>query len=322
MWRLPQAAPQARGTALINLLPLQQGERITSIMPLPEDEALWSELDVMFATVSGNVRRNKLSDFTGIRQNGKIAMKLDDDDQIAGVETCTEQDDVLLTTALGRCIRFSTTDVRVFKGRDSTGVRGINLGDDDHVISLSILGHFEATSPERVAFLKMRRASDGAEPDEVEAEDEDSSGDAETLGNERYEEMLAAEQVILTVSQNGFGKRTSSFEYRVTGRGGKGIVAMVVNERNGPLIASFPVHVDDQIMMVSDGGQLIRCPVSGIRIAGRSTQGVTIFDTAKDEKVVSVERITDEAEDGDETISDDGDNGDTGGASETGGGGE
>ncbi len=296
VWRMPLAAPQARGKALINLLPLQQGERITSIMPLPEDEGQWGELDVMFATVSGTVRRNKLSDFTGIRQNGKIAMKLDESDEIAGVETCSEYDDVLLTTAKGRCIRFSATDVRVFKGRDSTGVRGINLGKDDHVISLSIICHFEATSPERIAFLKARRAAD--DPDGEGAEiDEEENGDTAVLSVERYEELLAAEQVILTVSENGFGKRTSSYEYRVTGRGGKGIVAMTVNKRNGPLIASFPVAPDDEIMLVSDGGQLIRCPVGGIRVVARSTKGVTIFDTAEDEKVVSVERITEDDDD-------------------------
>ncbi|NNE23720.1 MAG: DNA gyrase subunit A [Rhizobiales bacterium] len=296
VWRLPVAAPQSRGKALINLLPLEQGERITTIMPLPEDEASWSELDVMFATVSGNVRRNKLSDFTGIRQNGKIAMKLEEGDEIAGVDTSSEADDVVLTTTKGQCIRFRTTDVRVFKGRDSTGVRGINLADGDRVISLSIVRHFESDSPERVAFLKARRAAEAAEGEAVELDEEDD-GEAATLTNERYEEMLDAEQVILTISQHGYGKRTSSYEYRVTGRGGKGIVAMTVNDRNGPLIASFPVRPDDEIMLVSDGGQLIRCPVGDIRIAGRSTQGVTIFDTAEDEKVVSVERIRDDDDD-------------------------
>ena len=307
VWRLPLAAPNARGKALINLLPLDQDERITTIMPLPVDEAQWGELDVMFATVSGNVRRNKLSDFIGIRQNGKIAMKLDEGDEIAGVDTCTEDDDVLLTTAQGQCIRFKSTDVRVFKGRDSTGVRGINRSDGDHVISLSIVHHFDATSPDRVAFLKTRRAAEGAESDEagIEVEEDAGSDDAAALSAERYDAMLAAEQVILTISENGFGKRTSSFEYRVTGRGGKGIVAMTVNERNGPLIASFPVGADDEIMLVSNGGQLIRCPISGIRVAGRSTQGVTIFDTAEGETVVSVERVSDE--DGEDASPTDGD---------------
>ena len=290
VWRLPVAAPQSRGKALINLLPLEQDERITTIMPLPENEERWGELDVMFATERGNVRRNKLSDFTGIRQNGKIAMKLDETDRILGVDTCTDDNDVILTTEKGQCIRFRVTDVRIFKGRDSTGVRGINLAKGDRVISISIIRHFEATSPERIAFLKARRAADD---DTSEIEDDDS-GDGEALSPERYQEMLDAEQQILTVSQNGFGKRTSSHEYRITGRGGKGIVAMTVNKRNGPLIASFPVGDDDQIMLVSNGGQLIRCPVGDIRVAGRSTQGVTIFDTAKNEIVVSVERISDD----------------------------
>ncbi len=293
VWRLPLAAPHARGKAMINILPLEQGERITTIMPLPVDEAVWSEWDVMFATRAGNVRRNKLSDFIGIRQNGKIAMKLAEGDQLAGVETCTEDDDVMLTTANGQCIRFRTTDVRVFKGRDSTGVRGISLAEGDRLISLSILRNFEATADERTAYVKARRAAEGAEDDAGDVEIEDGNGDV-VLGPERYEEMLEAEQIILTISQNGYGKRSSSYEYRVTGRGGKGIVAMTVNERNGPLIASFPVIDEDEIMLVSNGGQLIRCPVSGIRIAGRSTQGVTVFDTAVDETVVSVERISDE----------------------------
>jgi DNA gyrase subunit A len=276
VWRLPLASPNARGKALVNMLPLQQGERITTIMPLPEDEESWSTLDVMFATASGTVRRNKLSDFVQVNRNGKIAMKLDDGDSIVDVQICSEAKDVLLTTARGQCIRFAVPEVRVFKGRDSTGVRGINLAEGDKVISLAILHHIAANSDERSAYLKMRRAVAG-----------------ETI-DERYVEMSAAEEVVLTISQNGFGKRTSSFEYRITGRGGKGIVAMSVNDRNGPLIASFPVEHSDQIMLVTDGGQLIRCPVEGIRVAGRSTQGVTIFNTAEGESVVSVERISDE----------------------------
>ncbi|MGE0211926.1 MAG: DNA gyrase subunit A [Parvibaculaceae bacterium] len=292
VWRLPLAAPQARGKALVNLLPLEQGERITTIMPLPVDEALWEGLDVLFATRRGTVRRNKLSDFIEVRQNGKIAMKLEEGDGIAGVETCTEQDDVLLTTSQGQCIRFAVTDVRVFKGRDSVGVRGINLAEGDRVISLSVLRHFEADGEERAAYLKMRRAMAGDVSEN--GGDEEGASDGAALSQERYVEMSAAEQFVLTVSENGYGKRTSSFEYRITGRGGKGIVAMVANERNGPLVASFPVEASDQIMLVTDGGQLIRCPVDDIRTAGRSTQGVTIFDTAEGEKVVSVEHISEE----------------------------
>ncbi|WP_342729682.1 DNA gyrase subunit A [Bradyrhizobium sp. B117] len=300
VWRLPMAAPNARGKALINILPLEQGERITTIMPLPEDESTWAQLDVMFATTGGNVRRNKLSDFVDVRRSGIIAMKLDDGEAIVDVQICTERDDVLLTAAGGQCIRFPVPDVRVFTGRTSMGVRGIALGEGDKVISLAILRHVETTSDERSAYLKMRRAVAGeAAADEApaDAEAEETSGSFQ-LPQERYVEMSAAEQVVLTVSVNGYGKRTSSYEYRTTGRGGKGIVAMSVNNRNGNLVASFPVEDADQIMLVTDKGQLIRCPVEGIRIAGRSTQGVIVFDTAEDEHVVSVEHITEEAESG------------------------
>ena len=300
VWRLPIAPPNGRGKALINMLPLDKNERITTIMPLPEDETTWDALDVMFATESGNVRRNKLSDFLQVNRNGKIAMKLDEGDQIVDVATCSEADDVLLTTALGQCIRFSVDEVRVFKGRDSTGVRGINLGSDDRVISLTILRHAAATSDERVAYLKMRRAMNGEiGPDEaLDTEAEENSGFA--LPNDRYITMSAQEQFVLTISENGYGKRTSSFEYRVTGRGGKGIVAMAVNDRNGHLVSSFPVEETDQIMLVTDGGQLIRCPVNGIRVAGRGTQGVIVFNTAEGEKVVSVERVSEPEGEGDD----------------------
>ncbi len=295
VWRLPVGNPQSRGKALINLLPLAQDEHITTIMPMPEDEATWGSLQLMFSTRSGNVRRNELSDFESINRAGKIAMKLDEGDQIAGVEICTEANDVHLTTAQGQCIRFPVNDVRVFKGRDSTGVRGIRLEDGDRVISMSILRHVEATADERAAFLKMSRAVAGEET-EAGVSDEETAADA-TLSQERYAELGAAEQVILTVSSNGYGKRTSSYEYRITGRGGKGIVAMAVNDRNGPLVASFPVQDEDEIMLVTDGGQLIRCPVHDIRKAGRSTQGVIVIDVADDEHVVSVEHISeDEAE--------------------------
>jgi DNA gyrase subunit A len=306
VWRLPLAAPNARGKFLNNMLPLEKNERITTIMPLPEDEESWETLDVMFATASGGVRRNKLSDFVNVNRAGKIAMKLDEGDHIVDVQICTEHDDVLLTTAAGQCIRFEVPEVRVFKGRDSTGVRGINLAQGDSVISLAILKHLDATPEERTTYLKdaaaARRAISGeaeeAETTQVTSEPEESAGEVE-LGDKRVQ-MQLAEQFILTVSENGYGKRTSSFEYRVTGRGGKGIVAMVVNERNGRLIASFPVEERDEIMLISDGGQTIRMPVEGdkpIRIAGRSTQGVTIFDTAEGEKVVSVERIGEDGED-------------------------
>jgi DNA gyrase subunit A len=299
VWRLPVAPPNGRGKAMINILPLEQGERITTIMPLPEDESSWANLDVMFATTGGNVRRNKLSDFVDVRRSGIIAMKLEDDEAIVDVQICTEHDDVLLTAAGGQCIRFPVTDVRVFTGRTSMGVRGIALPGQDTLISLSILRHLEATSDERSAYLKMRRAVAGEATTEepADAEGEETSGTIQ-LSQERYAFMSAQEQVVLTVSINGYGKRTSSYEYRTTGRGGKGIVAMSVNSRNGHLVASFPVEDSDQIMLVTDKGQLIRCPVEGIRIAGRSTQGVIVFDTAEDEHVVSVEHIGDDGDNG------------------------
>ncbi|HWX84636.1 MAG TPA: DNA gyrase subunit A [Xanthobacteraceae bacterium] len=297
VWRLPLAAPQARGKALINILPLEQGENITTIMPLPEDEKTWDKLDVMFATTRGTVRRNKLSDFADVRRSGIIAMKLDEGDAIVDVQICTESDDVLLTSAAGQCIRFAVDDVRVFQGRTSMGVRGINLADGDKLISLSILRHLEASADERVAYLKranaVRRGSNGEGEDNGATDNEEAEGAIE-LGEQRYVIMSEAEQFVLTVSEKGFGKRTSSYEYRTTGRGGKGIVAMSITEKNGRIVASFPVEETDQIMLVTDGGQLIRCPVDGIRIAGRSTQGVIVFSTGEGEKVASVERLTEE----------------------------
>ena len=301
VWRLPLAAPQARGKALVNMLPIESDERITTIMPLPENEADWDKLDVMFATRDGSVRRNKLSDFVNVNRAGKIAMKLDEGDAIVDVQICTDRDDVLLTTSVGQAIRFMVDDVRVFKGRDSTGVRGINLGAADHVIAMAILRHVDVTAEERAAYVKLRRAVSGEGlPEEGETVDAEDANLPETsLSPERYAELSAQEQVVLTLSQNGYGKRTLAYEIRTTGRGGKGIVAMIVNDRNGPLVASFPIDETDQIMLVTDGGQLIRCPVKDIRIAGRNTQGVTVFNTAADEKVVSVERLTDTGEDGD-----------------------
>jgi len=300
VWRLPQAAPQARGKALINILPLEQGENITTIMPLPEDEASWDKLDVMFATTRGTVRRNKLSDFSDVRRSGIIAMKLDEGDAIVDVQICTENDDVLLTSAAGQCIRFAVDDVRVFQGRTSMGVRGINLADGDKLISLSILRHVEATADERMAYLRranaVRRGTNGEAEEYGNGADGEEAIGAIELGQTRYVELSAAEQFVLTISEKGFGKRTSSYEYRTTGRGGKGIVAMAITEKNGRLVASFPVEEADQIMLVTDGGQLIRCPVDGIRIAGRSTQGVIVFTTAEGERVASVERLTEEGE--------------------------
>ncbi|WP_375683094.1 MULTISPECIES: DNA gyrase subunit A [unclassified Bartonella] len=312
VWRLPLGTPQSRGRALINMLPLQQGERITTIMPLPEDEASWSALDIMFATTRGTVRRNKLSDFVQVNRNGKIAMKLDEEDEILSVETCTEHDDVVLTTAKGQCIRFPVVDVRVFAGRNSVGVRGINLAKGDKVISMTILEHVEATSIERSAYIKRvmneRRAS-GADADveDIITFDEEDGGAETELTDERYAELHAREQMLLTVSEFGYGKRSSSYEFRISGRGGKGIRATDPSKTAeiGKLVAAFPVKAQDQIMLVSDGGQLIRVPVEGIRTAGRSTKGVTIFNTAKGERVVSVERIS-EPEDDTSSLDDEG----------------
>jgi len=309
VWRLPAGTPQSQGKALVNLLPLEDGEVITTILPLPEDVSTWGDLELMFATMSGNVRRNSLTDFENINRNGKIAMKLDEGDRIVGVEICRSINDVLLTSAKGQAIRFAVGDVRVFKGRDSTGVRGIRLDEGDTVISMAILHHVEAAPDERAAYLKqasaIRRAQTGeaieAEgPAEAVIDSEEgteASGSAE-LTPERYAELGAREQFILTVSQRGYGKRSSSYEYRISGRGGKGIAAMVVNDRNGPLVASFPIDASDQIMLVTDGGQLIRTPVDDVRIASRNTQGVRIFRTDADEKVVSVERIPDDGTNG------------------------
>ncbi|MBX3533927.1 MAG: DNA gyrase subunit A [Xanthobacteraceae bacterium] len=297
VWKLPLAAPQARGKAFVNLLPIQPDEAITSIITMPADSAERDKLNIMFATTAGGVRRNALSDFVDIRRSGIIAMKLAEGEAIADVALCTDADDVLLSTDAGQCIRFPVGDVRVFKGRDSSGVRGIKLDESDKLISMAIIRHMEATSEERVAYLKLANAVRRGEETEAESDDEEKVGAIE-LSQQRYAEMGAAEQFILTLTDQGYGKRTSSFEYRITGRGGKGIVAMSLGKKNGRVVGSFPVEESDQIMLVTDAGKLIRTPVAGIRIAGRSTQGVIVFDTADDEKVVSVERIREDDENG------------------------
>jgi len=303
VYKLPLGTPQARGRALVNLLPLDEGETISTVMPLPEDESTWDSMFVMFATAAGDVRRNRLSDFTNIMANGKIAMKLEGGDRLIGVQTCRESDDVLLAARGGRSIRFAVSDVRVFSGRTSTGVRGIRLGKEDSVVSMSILAHVDAETAEREAYLRWanaRRRQAGEEvaageaPAEVVEEAEApgaASGEALELSSERLHGLEAAEEFILTVTEKGFGKRSSAYEYRITGRGGQGIVNIATSERNGPVIASFPVGHGDQIMLVTDGGQLIRCPVADIRIAGRNTQGVVIFKVAEGERVVSVTRL-------------------------------
>ena len=295
VYRLPLAAPQARGKAMVNIIPVEADERVTSIITLPEDEAARAKMNIMFATTGGTVRRNALTDFVDIRRSGIIAMKLEEGDSIAHVALCTEQDDVLLSTVEGQCIRFPVSDVRVFSGRNSIGVRGIRLEKKDKLISMAIIRHVEATSEERVAYLKMANAVRRGEEGE---DDEEEKVKAIELSQKRYAAMSAAEQFILTLTEHGYGKRTSSYEYRITGRGGKGIVAMAISKKNGKIVGSFPVEDTDQIMLVTDRGKLIRCPVEDIRIAGRSTQGVIVFDTAEGERVVSVERISEEAEEG------------------------
>ncbi|EME69821.1 DNA gyrase subunit A [Paramagnetospirillum caucaseum] len=277
VYRLPLGNPQARGKAMVNLLPLDDGETISTIMPLPEDEGTWGDLHVMFVTSKGDVRRNPLSAFTEVRANGKIAMKLGEGERLISVQTCAaESDDVLLATHLGKAIRFPVQDVREFKSRDSTGVRGIRLDGDDEVISMSILRHTDYDSETRDAFLK---------------------GD---LPAELSDRMAAEQQFVLTVTENGFGKRTSAFEYRITGRGGSGIANLDMTAKTGTVVASFPVNHEDDIMLVSDGGKLIRMPVDDIRIAGRKTQGVTLLRTAENERVVSAARLCDIGSNGDD----------------------
>jgi len=298
VYQLPVGAPQARGKAMINLLPLKAGETITTLMPLPEDESRWGELTVVFATASGNVRRNALSDFTSVMANGKIAMKLDEGDRLVRVRTFTDADDILLFTRRGQCIRFSVSEVRVFTGRTSTGVRGIKLGSDDAVISMSGLRHVEADASRREEYLRAVNArrrlagSDYTDRDEDRRRDEELAGKLELP---EFREMADNEEFLLTVAEDGFGKRTSSFEYRITGRDGSGVAALDLSRAAGTstAVAAFPLLPNDQIVMVTDAGQLIRCPVGDISINGRTTRGVKLFNTADGERVVSVSRIRD-----------------------------
>ena len=300
VWRLPEARISGKGKAMVNLLPLAESERITAILALPENESEWEKLNVVFATRYGDVRRNALSDFVQVNKSGKIAMKLAEGDGIVGVATCTDADDFLLTTRGGKAIRFPVSDVRVFKGRDSTGVRGIKLAAGDEVVSLALLYHSDASSPEARAYLKQasaaRRAAGGEEAAEEVLEDADDGVEEATLTTERYAALGAREQFVLTLSQTGFGKRSSSYEYRVTGRGGSGIVAIGMGKKNSAVIASFPVEDSDDLMLISDAGQTIRIAVSSISIQGRSAQGVTVFRVEEGERVVSVERIADVGE--------------------------
>jgi DNA gyrase subunit A len=287
-WRLPAGDPRTKGRALVNLFPLEAGETITSVMALPEDERDWDKLDVMFATRSGNVRRNKLSDFVQVNRNGKIAMKPDEGDGIVDVQICTEDDDVLLTTANGQCIRFAVPEVRVFSGRTSTGNRGINLADGDSVIGMGVLKHVEVSSAEARAYFKWDAQSrDGAESEPETGED---SGEEAEVPFERLAWLKTQEQFILTVTSTGLGKRASSYEYRVTGRGGKGLIAHKLTG-DARITASFPVKDGEELLLVTDKGQLIRTGISDIRIAGRATQGVILINVSEDEHVVAAERL-------------------------------
>ena len=295
VWRLPLGDPRAKGRALINMLPLEPGERITSVMALPEDEADWAKLDVMFATRSGGVRRNKLSDFVQVNRAGKIAMKPDEGDEIVDVQFCSENDDILLTTANAMCIRFAVTDVRVFVGRTSTGVRGIDLKDSDRVIGMAVLRHIELTPAEARAYFRWDAS--GRDEAEVEAEAGEDSGEV-VVPFERLSWLKTQEQFILTVTSDGLGKRASSYEYRVAGRGGKGLIAHRMADKEARLVASFPVQPGEELLLVTDRGQLIRMPIEGIRIAGRATQGVTLIRVGESEHVVAAERL-DEVEGGD-----------------------
>lgn len=288
-WRLPPGGRNSRGKAIVNILPIPQGVSIAAIMPVDVPEEEWENLQIVFATSTGDVRRNALSDFTNVKANGKIAMKLPEDVRLINARICHEENDFLLTTRLGKAIRFPVTDVRVFKGRDSTGVRGIKLAEGDEVVSMSILRHVDATSDERNAYFKMRRAVTGEDSSEVD--DTDSS-----ISSERYSELSALEEWILTITSGGYGKRSSAHEYRVSGRGGQGIAAANLGRRGDTIIAAFPVEDDDQIMLATTTGQSIRCPVDGISRQGRSSSGVRVFNTAEDESVVSVAWIADQGE--------------------------
>ena len=299
-WRLPLAGRTAKGKAIVNILPIDAGVSIAAIMPVHPPEVEWDNLQIVFATSAGDVRRNALSDFTNVLRNGKIAMKLPEDGtRLVNARICSDDDDVFLVTDSGRAIRFPTTDVRVFKGRDSTGVRGITLKGGDQVVSMAVIRHFEAAPDKRVAFLKMRRAQEGLVEDDTPG-DEEEAIEAGTLSIEEFAEMSAAEDLILTITSRGFGKTSSSHGYPLRGRGGQGVIAMDLSDRRGKesggIIACFPVERSDQVMLVTSGGQSIRVPVEGISFRSRSAGGVRVFDTGGDEEVVSVALIAEGGE--------------------------
>nr|WP_145103635.1 DNA gyrase subunit A [Cereibacter sediminicola] len=291
-WRLPLGGRTAKGKAIVNILPIATGISIAALMKIDEPEAEWDRLQVVFATSEGDVRRNRLSDFTNVKRNGKIAMKLPEGVSLVNVSICDENDDVMMVTALGRAIRFQTTDVRVFSGRDSTGVRGIRLAEGDRVVSMSVIRHFEADPAERAAYLKQRRLMAGV-TEEAESDEDEDAIEAGQLSPTRYAEMSAAEDLILTITARGLGKISSSHDYPVRGRGGQGVTAFEKSMRGGPLVACFPIEMSDQVMLATSGGQSIRVPVEQISFRSRSAGGVRVFDTGGSEEVVSVARIAD-----------------------------
>ncbi len=296
-WRLPQGGRTSKGKAIVNILPIPTGVSIAAIMPVDRDEDEWDDLQVVFATSAGTVRRNKLSDFTNVKSNGKIAMKFEDEHEnttLINARIASNDDDVMLVTNSGRAIRFRATDVRVFNSRNSVGVRGIKLNGKDAVVSMSIIRHFNADSDERAAYLKMRRAMAGL-ADDAEGDEEEGNADM-PLAQERYAEMSAAENLILTITAQGAGKLSSSHDYPLRGRGGMGVTAMDKAMRGGQIVASFPVEMDDQIMLATSKGQSIRVPVDGISFRSRSAGGVRVFNTGKGEEVVSVAWIADQGD--------------------------
>ena len=288
-WKIPESSPTAKGKAIINLLNLKQDDQLSSILVMPENKAS-EDSYLIFATADGSIRKNSIDDFKNIQANGKIAMKLSDSNKIVGVRICTDNDDVLLSTKDGKCIRTPVSKLRTTKSRNSVGVRGIKLSKNDSIISLSILSHLEVSTAEAKAYLKMSKIN---KENNEDIEDENNSEETEdiTISEDRFQELKACEQFILTVTENGFGKRTSSYQFRVTNRGGSGIMCITTSSRNGNVLASFPVGHDDDIMLITKSGQLIRCPVMDIRVAGRNTQGVSIFKTSDSEKVVSASRV-------------------------------
>jgi DNA gyrase subunit A len=303
VYRLPLGTPQARGRAMINMFPaLAEGESISAVMPLPEDEKRWETMSVFFATARGKVRRNELADFVFVPGNGKIAMGLDEGDRLVGAEVCGDGHDIILAAAGGRAVRFPVDAVRVFKSRSSEGVNGMDLEAGDEVISMSVIDHVEVAIEERDEYLRVsgarRRQPGEGEP---EAPENGEPPPPVSLSAERYAELEAREQLLLTITRNGFGKRTSAYEYRVTNRGGQGIINIETSARNGRVAATFPVGETDQVMLVTDKGQTIRIPVHDIRVTGRNTQGVKLFTTEADEHIVSTARLS-EGEDEDAAV--------------------